>query len=128
MKNFGMEAGATIHKCAAAATRAGSQRSLGGKGKPIRKRIRPQPLLHFPIGPGEGALLVEDRDADDADVARVVIFLLRIRFAHRPEAKCGDRLCALAKSFHHQRLPRENDIAAFPDRSRTTIDYLEAAD
>ena len=44
-------------------------------------------MAHFFVGPRVGALFVEQGDADDADVASVVIFLGGVRFAYRTEAK-----------------------------------------
>src|SRR5437868_12459338 len=86
----------TIHRGGGSAT------PLGWSSKAAGKRVCLQATAHFFAGPRVGAHFVEQGDADDADVASVVIFLSGIRFAHRTEAKSRHRVRALPKSFHHK--------------------------
>jgi hypothetical protein len=62
----------TIHRGGGSAT------PLGWGSKAAGKRVRFQATTHY---------FVEQGDADDVDVASVVIFFSGVRFAHRTEAK-----------------------------------------
>lgn len=100
--------------------------SLGRRGKPIREGIGLEAFLHLPIGPGKGAALVEDRDADHTDVAGVAILFLGVGFSHRTKAEGRNGFGALAKTVHHQGAMGINDVAALADGSRPAIEDIEA--
>src|SRR5439155_10014831 len=76
----------------------GSATPLGWGSKAARKRVRLEATAHFFAGPRVGVRFVEQSDADDADVANVVIFFSGVRFAHRTEAKGRHCFRALPKS------------------------------
>src|SRR5947207_5550718 len=59
----------TIHRGGTSAT------PLGRSGERSRKWVRLQTTAHFFVGQRVGAHFVEQRDANDPDVASVVIFL-----------------------------------------------------
>src|SRR5438046_7075450 len=99
---------------------------LGRSGEPSRKWVRLRTTAHFFVGQRVGAHFVEQRDANDPDVASVVIFLGGVRFAHRAEAKRRHRFRALPKSFHHQLLMWIKNVTAFAKRSGSTIDDNQA--
>ena len=98
---------------------------LGRSGEPSRKWVRLRTTAHFFVGQRVGAHFVEQRDANDPDVASVVIFLGGVRFAHRAEAKRRHRFRALPKSFHHQLLMWIKNVTAFAKRSGSTSITIE---
>jgi len=54
------------------------------------------------VGQWRGAFLVENRQTNHPDIARLMIFLLRVRFAHRTETKGCDGARILSESFHRE--------------------------
>src|SRR6266705_5017589 len=101
---------------------------LGRRGEAARKWIRFQPALHFPIAPWICSTLVEDRDANDADICGVVMFLGGIRFAHGAETKRRDCLGALAKACHCDLRARHDEISALKQRSLPRVDHIKSID
>ena len=61
-----------------------------GRGKSARERIGIQPSLNLSTSPGAGAVLMENRNPDYADVRGAVEFFVGVRFTNRTEPKRGD--------------------------------------
>src|SRR5437763_15336200 len=75
-----------------------------------------------------GLALVAERDADDSNIAGVVIFLVRVRFANRAETKGSDLFPALPKAFHFEFFVRHDNVSAFAQRSFAAVDYVQSVD
>ena len=86
--------------------------SLGRSGEMIREGIGSETLSCFVLR-RKRAALVKNSGADHADVIRVVIFLVRVGFVHRAEAKSRHLVGAFAKAVDDEGAMRLDDIAAF---------------
>src|SRR2546423_6216518 len=110
----------------------GAQSTAPGRsrrhGEAAGEGIGVQALSRFGVGPRIGSALVKKRDPDDADVARVTVFLLSVRFANRAEAEGSHGVRALAKTFHHELTVRFDDVATFAKRRSPAIDDVQSVD
>src|SRR5260370_25447733 len=98
---------------------------LGRHRKLARKRVRPQTLFYFPLGPWICSALVEHGRAEHASILRVTIFLVRVRFTHRAKAESRDSVGALTKTFHNDLGARHDEVTAREQRCFAPIDNVE---
>jgi hypothetical protein len=90
--------------------------------KAARERLGLQSFLHLAVRPRIRSAFVEESDSDHANIARIGVFLMRVRLPHGPETKSGHRVGALAKSFDDELPVRIDDIAPLSKRRRTAIE------
>ena len=98
--------------------------SLGRSGEMIREGIGFETLSCFALR-RERTALVKNSGADHADVIRVVIFLVRVGFVHRAEAKSRHLVGALAKAVDDEAAMRLDDVSAFAHRGRAPVEHVE---
>src|SRR5437762_10811601 len=86
--------------------------SLGRRGEPAWKWIGFQPLFKLGVSQRIRAAFIKDGGADYANIARVAILLVSVRFAHRAEAERRHCFDALPKALDHKLRARGHDISS----------------